>query len=115
MRVIITLDKKNGYSFFSKRISSDVEVSKDILKSLPDGEKLYMSSYSKSLFPDEYAERLIISSGPFPADATVFLEVLDVPEEADELVVYRWDKKYLSDKTYNPYEKFRKLVPDEFF
>ena len=55
MRVIITLDKKNGYSFFSKRISSDVEVSKDILKSLPDGEKLYMSSYSKSLFPDEYA------------------------------------------------------------
>ena len=49
MTTIITLDDRNGYTLFGKRLSRDREITKDIEK---DCSRIYASEYSAVLFRD---------------------------------------------------------------
>ncbi len=110
MTVIITLDDKNGYTFSGKRLSQDRNIAADIVSSF---DQVYMSAYSAEQFEDKSG---IVTPIPdvIPQDAVVFLETDDIPDSADCLVVYRWNRLYPSDRKYNParYSWHRKSSED---
>ena len=112
MTVIITLDDKNGYTLFGKRLSRDREIIKDIEK---DHSRIYASEYSAVLFRDSEIETVSPVPDPLPDEAILFLETDPVPEEADTLIVYRWNKKYPSDSKYNPEENGWKRISSTDF
>ena len=101
LKIIITLDDKYGYSLFGKRLSKDRRLIQDML-----------SSFDR-IYTTEYSAHIIGSSGkvicPIPDDiandAVLFLEATDIPDEkADQLIVYRWNRHYPSDRKYIPEE-----------
>lgn len=112
MTAIITLDDKNGYTLFGKRLSRDREIIKDIEK---DYSRIYASEYSAVLFRDSGIEAVSPIPDPLPGDAVLFLETEPIPEEADTLIVYRWNKKYPSDRKYNPEENGWKRISSTDF
>ena len=46
-------------------------------------------------------------------DDVLFLEMDNVPEDADKLIVYRWDCVYPADRKYNPYKYYWRLKKTE--
>ncbi len=98
MTVIITLDDKHGYTLFGKRLSQDLSVAEDIISSF---DLVYMSEYSAAQFTDR-SKILTPIPADIPPDAVLFLETEEIPDNADCLIVYRWNRHYPSDRKYNP-------------
>lgn len=116
MKAIITLDNKYGYSLFGKRLSWDREIEKNVFENLAEDESLFVSPYTMKSFSEPSQSRLI---SPIPddreKDITAFFEVDDIPSTLDELIVYRWNRNYPSDKKYNPYlHGWKRLSSEDF-
>ncbi len=101
MIVILCLDDKNGMMFNNRRQSKDKVVIQDILK-LVDGKKLFINSYSESLFQD--LESNLIIDDNFLNNATkedyCFVEdnnLKDFLEKIEKIIVYKWNRIYPSD------------------
>lgn len=101
MIVILCLDDKNGMMFNNRRQSKDKVVVQDILK-LVDGKKLFINSYSESLFQD--LESNLIIDDNFLNNATkedyCFVEdnnLKDFLEKIEKIIVYKWNRIYPSD------------------
>lgn len=101
MIVILCLDDKNGMMFNNRRQSKDKVVIQDILK-LVDGKKLFINSYSESLFQD--LESNLIIDDNFLNNATkedyCFVEdnnLKDFSEKIEKIIVYKWNRIYPSD------------------
>ena len=99
MIAIITLDDKDGYTLFGKRLSQDRKMVDDIIASF---HKVYTLPYSAPLFNGKGASILPEIVDNLPGDAVVFLETEDIPKAADTLIVYRWGRHYPSDRKYTP-------------
>lgn len=101
MIVILCLDDKKGMMFNNRRQSKDKLVIQDILK-LVDGKKLFISSYSESLF--QGLESNLIIDDNFLNNATkedyCFVEnnnLKDFSEKIEKIIVYKWNRIYPSD------------------
>lgn len=101
MIVILCLDNKNGMMFNNRRQSKDKVVVQDILK-LVDGKKLFINSYSESLF--QGLESNLIIDDNFLNNATkedyCFVEdnnLKDFSEKIEKIIIYRWNRIYPSD------------------
>ena len=101
MIVILCLDDKNGLMFNNRRQSKDKVVVQDILK-LVDGKKLFINSYSESLFRG--LESNLIIDDDFLNNATkedyCFVEdnnLKDFSEKIEKIIVYKWNRIYPSD------------------
>lgn len=116
MRVIICLDDNFGMTFGGKRQSRDSKVFEDIKNScgkitiLPFSEKLVSSSGV------EYCVKSDVSE--LADDEWVFLENINPKELGDKistLVIYKWNRKYLSDmKCTLDLSQFKKAESSEF-
>ena len=101
MIVILCLDDKKGMMFNNRRQSKDKFVIQDILK-LVDGKKLFISSYSESLF--QGLESKLIIDDNFLNNAAeedyCFVEnnnLKDFSEKIEKIIVYKWNRIYPSD------------------
>lgn len=101
MIVILCLDDKNGMMFNNRRQSKDKVVIQDILK-LVDGKKLFINSYSESLF--QGLESNLIIDDNFLNNATkedyCFVEdnnLKDFSKKIEKIIVYKWNRIYPSD------------------
>ena len=109
MTAIIVLDNKNGLTYCNQRGAEDKAIYDDILKEFG---KVYVSEYSLPLF---HGDPRAVSPIPpeISEDDVLFLERDDVPEDADKLIVYRWDCVYPADRKYNPYKFYWRLKKTE--
>ena len=101
MIVILCLDDKKGMMSNNRRQSKDKFVIQDILK-LVDGKKLFISSYSESLF--QGLESKLIIDDNFLNNAAeedyCFVEnnnLKDFSEKIEKIIVYKWNRIYPSD------------------
>lgn len=101
MIVILCLDDKKGMMFNNRRQSKDKFVIQDILK-LVDGKKLFISSYSESLF--QGLESNLIIDDDFLNNVAkedyCFVEnnnLKDFSEKIEKIIVYKWNRIYPSD------------------
>lgn len=101
MIVILCLDDKKGMMFNNRRQSKDKFVIQDILK-LVDGKKLFISSYSESLFQGLESKLIIDDNFLNNADEEdyCFVEnnnLKDFSEKIEKIIVYKWNRIYPSD------------------
>lgn len=100
MKIAICLDNNNGMMFNNRRQSRDSVLINNLIE-FADGNTIFVSEYSKPLFPDD----VVVSAEPTAVaskDDICFIEDLDVDYTcADELIIYRWNRDYPSDKSFN--------------
>ncbi len=102
MRIIVCLDNKSGMLFNERRQSRDRMVIEDMLASYP-GEKIYMNSFSKSLFL-KYPEQIEVEEDflkHLSEDEVGFVEnLLLKPYEKNikSLIIYKWNRDYPADR-----------------
>jgi hypothetical protein len=102
MKIVICLDENNGYMFNSRRQSKDKELRSQLL-SLLDGEKLWMSEYTKKQFSedgnfvvdDNYLENAAENDFCFVEDKGYSLD------NCNEVWIFRWKRKYPFDKSFD--------------
>ena len=105
MNLIVCLDDRLGMAFNRRRQSRDRLVTEDIARTVGKG-PLRMAAYSRTLF-EAYPELPCVGedflSGAKEGD-WVFLEDRPLGDRADRLrrlVIYRWNRHYPSDLTFD--------------
>lgn len=109
MKLIVCLDDRNGMLFNGRRLSKDSCLRKRILE-VTQNEMLWMNPYSASQFAGEGQELKVDEAflEKCSAGEYCFLENADVHTylgHVEELMVYRWNRLYPSDKVF-PMEAF---------
>lgn len=102
MKLIFCIDKKNGTMFGGKRQSRDKILYENILAKVNDS-RLWMSSYSAPLFSGE-SEILIDDNYEAKAEENDYCFIEDKGyqiNECKEIIIYKWNRLYPSDKTLN--------------
>ena len=104
MRLIVCLDERDGMTFGGRRQSQDRVLRARVME-LVRGQRLYMSEYSAKQFADcegviadnDYRSRAGAGDACFLEDGAVSLDGVT------ELVIYRWNRHYPSDRKF-PYD-----------
>ena len=101
MRIIIALDDDNGMLFNYRRQSSDIAV-RGRIKELIKGEMLYLNAYSAGQFKDtdiqlSVDEDFLHKAGKGEYCFVENEKLADVIEDIEEIVIFRWNRKYPSD------------------
>ena len=102
MTVVLCADDRGGLSFHGRRQSRDRAVSADLLSQAGEC-TLWVEPCSRPLFPQE-ARTVRTAEEPWTqagAEDLCFLELQDPAPalaRADQLVVYRWNRHYPSDR-----------------
>ncbi|MBP3870411.1 MAG: hypothetical protein J6E46_05510 [Faecalicoccus sp.] len=93
---IVCIDLRNGLSFNGRRTSRDRIVIEDIL-SYTEKRTIWALPYSIPLFPQGRVKEW--NSDSKAEDDDYFFIELEMPDLSfDQLVVYRWDKRYPYDE-----------------
>ena len=97
MTVIVCVCDGGGMLFNGRRLSRDAAVIKDVESLVGDG-IVFISNFSEKLFEDS-SESVISVSDPLESakDDFAFIEdmaLLPYAEKIDELVIYRWNRRY---------------------
>ena len=101
MTAIVCVSDGGGMMFGGHRVSRDRVVIEDVVRLSSDG-VLFASEYSAALF-EESGASLIVTANPLASASCgdfAFVEEHSVSEYKDkisELVIYRWNRKYLFD------------------
>ena len=107
--VVVTVDDKMGIAFNKRRQSRDRCLIEDLCQSTD--KDIYISPYSLPLF-SEWENRVKVCDSPLSecADGGVaFIEMTQIGDHIDDvsdLIIYRWNKVYPSDKKLG-------ILPDE--
>ena len=117
MKIIVCLEDNNGMMFNRRRVSSDAVVTRRILE-IAGGKKLWMSPYSSKLFAGEnvcIAEDFLsrAKTGEY-----CFVEDADIDgytDRMEEMIVFRWNRRYPSDRKFLLSLDEWKLVSTEEF
>ena len=104
MTLIICLDKNNGFSFNNRRQSRDSKVVERICN-LSQCSKLHISEYSKNLFSLPCCFINVSDKPLYEAkenefcfiENEIFENCLDI---VSKLIVFRWDKVYPQDRSF---------------
>lgn len=101
MVIVVCVEDRNGMLFNQRRVSRDFAVYRDLLEQCPTC--LWMNGYSASLFAELPQEKLRVSETFLQQAATgewCFVENVslpDVTEAMEQIIVYRWNRKYPAD------------------
>lgn len=95
--VVVCVDKNGGQTRLGRRLASDRAV-RSRIASLP--QPVCVDEYTATQFTeDEDRSRLSVVSDPAAIkEGTAFLERQDIPDDADTILVFRWDKRYPADR-----------------
>ena len=101
MRLIVCLDDRGGMTFGGRRQSQDRVLRARVME-MTRGQRLFMSEYSGGQFADcedviadnDYRSRARAGDTCFVEDGAVSLDGVT------ELVIYRWNRHYPSDKKF---------------
>ena len=102
MKLIFCLDKKNGMLFAGKRQSRDSILYEELLKRIGEC-KLWISSYSSSLFPlmsniiidDDYCSKATENEYCFIENKGYEID------NCKSVIIYKWNRLYPSDTSFN--------------
>ncbi|MBO5908379.1 MAG: ribonuclease Z [Clostridia bacterium] len=102
MTVFVCIDDNGGLTFNGRRQSRDSALIKDVATHTDDG-VLYINEFSELLFEDSEASVISVSS---PLDSAypggyAFVENLPLSQHKNKinrLVIYKWNRRYPSDK-----------------
>ena len=118
VKLIVTLDDRDGMMFNCRRQSRDRVLNERIL-ALCDG-KLTVNAYTAQLFADTDAN-LTVDENPLgiaKADDWCFVENLPIApyeEKIEKLVVFRWNRVYPNDRRFDlKLEAWRLVSQSEF-
>lgn len=118
LRIALCLDDEGGMTFFGKRQSRDRVLIDDLCAST-DG-KIYINSFSSHVFAT-HGDKTVICADPLaesPDGATVFVENLALAPylgEIDEIVLYKWNRLYPSDKRIDiSFDGFKVISKKDF-
>lgn len=102
MRVIVCLDDNNGMTFNHRRQSSDAVLTRRIADLVADS-TLWVSPYSAKLFADypvcvadDFLEQARAGDYCFVEDA----DVIPYMDRIEKLILYRWNRRYPSDRKF---------------
>ena len=96
MKIIICLDDNGGMLFNNRRQCRDRVVCEDVVKNL-NGEKLFISPFSQILF-ESYKNDVLACEDFLTKGNVCFVENQVLSScNADEVIVYRWNRNYPSD------------------
>ena len=104
MTLVLCLDDNLGMMFNHRRQSRDRVLIAELLETVGD-RRLFVSPYSKALFPED-ATAIVIAEEPCMAageDDFVFVEDTDpatVWEKVNSLIIYRWNRAYPADTRF---------------
>lgn len=99
MRIIVCVDLKNGMMFNKRRQSQDRMVRRDILR-MTGEDKLWMNHYSYGQFSNDMGNIFVDEDFLKNAeeDDYCFVENCKLADmQAEQLILYRWNKIYQSD------------------
>lgn len=121
MKLIVCLENSGGMSFFGRRVSRDIVVYEDICNTCK-GKKLYMNKISIELFEEinsPNCERSVVADylSISPEDFLFLEDNLpgDLQGEISELIIYRWNRDYPHDVSFDiDMSKFRLFSKKEF-
>ena len=101
MRLIVCLDDRDGMTFLGRRQSQDALLRQDMLAYV-DGHELWMNSYSAAQFGNDCNISVSEQPGEHAEGGYCFVENLPASAflPAEELVIYRWNRHYPSDKKF---------------
>lgn len=101
MRLIVCLDDRDGMTFLGRRQSQDALLRQDMLAYV-DGHGLWMNSYSVAQFGNDCNISVSEQPGEHGEGGYCFVENLPASAflPAEELVIYRWNRHYPSDKKF---------------
>ena len=117
MKIIVCMEDHGGMMFNRRRVSSDAVVLQRILE-ISHGEKLWMSPYSAKLFEGEtvcIAEDFLLCAQTgdycFVEDA----DISDCLEHIEELILFRWNRRYPSDLKFSlSLDNWKRISTEEF-
>lgn len=115
MNLIVCLDERLGMMFNKRRQSSDRGQVAD-MKELLFGEPLWVSPYTAKLLSESGIE-LSVSETPEKQSGYVFIEDTELPniDKVQKLIIYRWGRRYPSDKRFTlDINEFRLVESREF-
>ena len=102
MKLIFCLDDRGGMMFNQRRQSQDRVLRARILDYI-GGSRLFMSEYSAKQF--EKSDNIVVSDKYLKkANANDFCFIEDGDfcfDEADEIIIYRWNRHYPADKYFD--------------
>lgn len=120
MILIACVDENNGIMFNHRRLSRDREVSMRILEDC-NGQPLYMDAYSQTLFAPLPVSKLLCVSSDFLDKCGkkdyCFIEDQSVDNywsKIESVIVYRWLRKYPSDRNLEIPEIFELGIQEKF-
>ena len=95
MTAIVCVGERGGILFLGRRVSRDIEVSRDIAK---DFQRVCMASYSLPLFSEVDVEA-VASDGDDFRDTNVpyFFEsdkINELRQSFTKLIIYNWNRRY---------------------
>lgn len=101
MTIIVCIDDQNGMMFNKRRQSQDRILRERLLQQLGN-RRLWMTPYSAKQFGDTatiavddgYADKMRGDDACFVEDGALPLD------KADELIVYRWNRRYPADRFF---------------
>ena len=99
MTVIVAISDGGGMLFNKRRQSRD-RVLIDDLMSLSNGKTLYITEFSRKLFPVCEGVSIAEDVETLPKDALLFIENISLTGIADKItkmIIYKWNKKYPAD------------------
>jgi len=103
MKIIVCCEKSNGMMFNNRRVSRDKVVSERIVE-LTKSNKLWMDSYSYTLFEKLNASNINLAENTLAEAADneyCFVEkqeMLPYEKWISEIIVFRWERDYPFDK-----------------
>ena len=104
MKLCVCVDKNRGMMFFGKRTSQD-RVQRAEMLNLIGNNRLWVSSYSESLF--EAVENIIVDDNFFQKaaeDEYCFVEDQEIDlSGCSTVILYNWNRNYPADKFF-PYD-----------
>ena len=115
MKIVICLDDDFGMMFGGRRQSRDKVLCEKAI-SLAENGKFYINSFSEKLFADfsgvTVANDMLEIAGE---NDVCFLENALPPENASELIVFKWNRRYPGDMHFEPLKNGFSLVSSEDF
>ncbi len=101
MNICVCVDDSMGMSFFGRRQSRDKALIEKLL-SHTEYDRILVSPYSAPLFAEFCDERVcLLENCGEPTESDMhFIELDSLPEAdaIDRILIYRWNRKYPSDK-----------------
>ena len=115
LTVAICLDDDFGMTFGGRRQSRDRVLCEKAI-ALAENGKFYINSFSEKLFADFPEPCVNDDMLSLAADGDIcFLENMTPPNEATDLIVFKWNRRYPGDMHFEPTKNGFSLVSSEDF